>query len=483
MPTMRGRAGKWRRCAPVLGSVPALVAALLVSNPAGADIASDRAAAIVVFPKIVVDTANNVDTLVRLTNTSKDEQVALCYYVDTTPICVGGQAEETCFPDPSNCSGLCQPQWQETDFRVVLTALQPTAWLASAGERDCPVAGGDFGVCSDDPSKTCTNDSDCTGRCVIQPCFPLDGFFREGPRGQSNFGSNIPPVPEDPFVGELKCIAVDSTDNPIDHNSLKGEVQVGFTRGDVGNRDADVLGYNGIGIPALAGTNNRDNTLVLGGPNAEYEGCPNILILDHFFDGAVDPLASNVCRQGRCTITGSAHPCSSDADCVNSCDAGNCSQSADTCGANADCEGWVRIATDVTLIPCTQDFRTQNPELSQTVAQILVFNEFEQRFSTSRTITCFKEIRLSNLDTAQNDRSIFSVGVAGTLTGQTRIRGVDVGADDHGNTLIGVAEEFRCRGTGFPLCGMDATGRVISSSAANFHFQGTRPGSDYLYLP
>ena len=34
----------------------------------------------------------------------------------------------------------------------------------------------------------------------------------------------------------------------------------------------------------------------------------------------------------------------------------------------------------MTLVPCTEDFENQRPEISKTTAQFLVFNEFEQRF-------------------------------------------------------------------------------------------------------
>jgi len=59
---------------------------------------------------------------------------------------------------------------------------------------------------------------------------------------------------------------------------------------------------------------------------------------------------------------------------------------------------------------------------------------------------------------------LFSAAVSGTLTGQTRIRGVG----ESGHTLLGVAEEFRTDS---------------GSAAFNLHFHGTRPGSDYIYLP
>jgi hypothetical protein len=464
--SMKGHGTSWR-----LAGAAVLAGALLASPLAlRADVASDRAAAIVVFPKILVNVSTGLDTLIRLSNTSLDAQNVLCFYVNVTPHCVNGDPEDTCFPDPLDCSGQCVPQWQETDFQIRLTARQPMAWLVSEGAVDCQFLAGS---CSENTSLTCTRDADCAGagRCVYPPCFRLDGFFRKGYHDQTNEGSRIPPAPQEPFMGELKCIAVDESGAPIGNNVLTGEALIG--RGAPIDSLADVASYSAIGIPALEGEGNRDSTLVLGGPKgvqngqpcssdaqcvsplecinrvcdnscrrddscAEYDGCPNILILNHFFDGAVDPLL--------------------------------------------DPGMGVRIGTDLTLIPCTQDFRTQKPGLSRTVAQFLVYNEFEQRFSTSRTVEGLQEFRLSNLDTAQNERSVFSAGVAGTLTGQTRIRGVVDGGDDHGNTLLGVSEEFRCVGGGY-TCGFVNPADLLSSSATNLHFQGTRPERDFLYLP
>ena len=73
--------------------------------------------------------------------------------------------------------------------------------------------------------------------------------------------------------------------------------------------------------------------------------------------------------------------------------------------------------------------------------------------------------------------------MAGTLTGQTRIRGADggsVGAGIAGNGLLGIAEEFRCGGPQyqFPLCGyVDEPEHLVSAAAKNLHIQGRRPQS------
>jgi hypothetical protein len=93
-------------------------------------------------------------------------------------------------------------------------------------------------------------------------------------------------------------------------------------------------------------------------------------------------------------------------------------------------------------------------------AQFLVFNEFEQRFSTSRTVDCFYESLLSSIDTRNSVRSIFSAGVGGSIGGQTRIRGVGSAATGRG--LLGVARLLVHN----PITGVD------SGAGYNLHQQG-----------
>ncbi len=201
------------------------------------------------------------------------------------------------------------------------------------------------------------------------------------------------------MVGELKCVQVGDDEAPVDRNDLKGEAtieRVAPVKVSVPAEElyVDSRGYNAIGIQAIEGENDGNNTLVLG---QEYSACPNVLVLDHFFDDAEVP--------------------------------------ADT---NQD------VRTHLTLVPCSEDFNLQAP-ISTTV-QFLVFNEFEQRFSTSRSIRCFSEIVLSDIDTRAgydgDAQSIFNVKVQGTLTGQTLIRGVADSATTYGHGLLGIAEEF-----------------------------------------
>jgi len=382
--------------------------------PARADVASDVAAAIVVFPKILVDASGitprgPVDTLIRVSNTSDQPITMFCFLVNANGHC--SNSGDICNPYVQPAASGCNPsepcvaEWHEEDFVVQITAQQPIAWLASHG------------------SVPCEQDVD-----PDLPCLPLSTGGRLGPQGQVNNSNTvqslIPPVPEDPFIGDLTCIAVNDADNlvPVEENNLKGEAEI--VRAAPGL--VDVEAYNAVGIPAIPGTNDGNNTLVLGGVAAEYSGCPNVLILDHFFDGATDPVSGK------------------------------------------------HVTTDVTLVPCTEDFATQT--VDSTTVQFLVYNEFEQRLSTSRTVSCFQDFKISDIDKASTDRSIFSAAVQGTLTGQTRIRGVEDEDQIHGHTLLGVAEEFRDGG---------------GSAAFNLHFQGSRPPlvpggnpqADFIYLP
>jgi hypothetical protein len=175
--------------------------------------------------------------------------------------------------------------------------------------------------------------------------------------------------------------------------------------------------------------------LVLGGPDAEYDGCPHVLILNHFFDNA--------------SIT--THSV-----------AGAFTQNS-------------TVVTDLTVVPCSEDFRIQEVNLGGAVLQFLIYNEFEQRFSASLRFDCFKEIQLSDIDTrtgtSDNNKSIFNVAVQGTLSGQTRIRPVQ--GTTRANGVLGVAERFfSC------ASGPDNT----CTSAENLHFTGSRNISDFIIL-
>jgi hypothetical protein len=418
------------------GWTMAIVTALVTSGVvARADIASDKPAAIVIYPKIAVNTPNGVDTVVRLSNTNQTTPILVhCFYLDANSHCSGGTAEgNICTGNPTLCvnGGLCLPGWQEVDFRIQLTGGQPIEWKASDGllagrtcdggtndgkackvATDCPGGGScplglplTSGVCQQNPGRSCGTDADCN---------PFPG----GKCTQSNSGTRVPGVPEDSFVGELKCIAIDANGVPVPRNELKGEALLETSTA----TNLDVASYNAIGVQATGVTAGDPNVLTLGGDpaSAEYNGCPNFLILNHFFEDAKDPVPGS-------TST---------------------------------------ISTNIVFVPCSEDLLRQIP--GSAVVQYLVFNEFEQRFSTSKSVTCFQDIRICNLDTPDCSRSIFNVNTAGTLSGQTRIN--PIGKPPLPSALLGIAVETHNNGT-------------AHSAAFNLHMQGARDAADVITIP
>jgi hypothetical protein len=372
-------------------------------RPVAADVTSDQAAAILDWPTVIYAessfieqfSATGINTVIQLSNTSSDPVHVHCFYENANAHCTNSgeiclAAQDCC--DPMTGCGLCLPGWNETDFNIQITPFQPLGWLASDG-----VAGFD----SVPP--------------VSLGKFPLDGVRSFGIGGSSNAGSRIPGVPEEPFIGSLRCIAVDEDGFPVDRNVLKGEATLGFFFDSPAPGDdfINVGKSNAVGIQAIEGQVNDDNVLVLGGPEPEYQGCPNVLILNHFFDFAEDPIIND----------GS------------------------------------RVFTLLNLVPCSEDYLHQQP--GATVAQYLVYNEFEERFSTSSTVRCDDLNLLSSIDTTQPLRSIWSAGVAGTLTGQTRINPLQGG-------LMAVAHELH---------------EEAGLADFNVHFQGDRADPDFIVLP
>jgi len=393
-----------------------------------ADVASDKPGAVVIFPKIVVDTSGALlgvptDTEVQLTNTSNSVIAAHCFLIDMTSrcsndltrACTAAQNADaqgtTPFPDPlpagactqgASCVAPCTPKVVDIDFSLLLTKRQPISWKASEGLSGLP--------------------------CGI----PISGPGCTGTNGTSS----IPGTQTDPFIGEIKCVEVDPASgapsaglDPLNNNGgdLKGEATIVSFQG---TTTVDARKYNAIGLQATgnfpAPTDGNGNpVLSIGGVTPQYNGCPKVVILDHMFDGAPVP-------------THDGFP-----------------------GGPAPVLG--RVITDLTVVPCSEDLATQTPK--NATMQFLIYNEFEQRFSTSTSFSCFREVQLADLDTRpgnlqNNDLfSIFSFSVQGTISGQTRLRPVASATSD--KRVLAVLEEFWFNGQS-NVCPND-----VCSAAAN----------------
>lgn len=391
----------------LLGAAAILGGLMMTAGAANAYVTSDRPAGLIIIPKLIFDSEGDlgvltgngdpVDTEIQITNTSNEHIKLRCFYVNANSHCtndpsrVCSTAADCQTPAPG---GLCFEGWIETDFEFSMTPRQPMIWRISEGLFSMPLAD-------------------------------------EGQEG------SIPGVSEDPFMGELKCFQVGPDDQPVDRNDLKAEVSI-IT---YGSSYIDARAYNAVGLQAIEGRNDGDNVLIIGGEDPEYRGCPNVLILNHFFDDAVEPVSGQY------------------------------------------------VKTHLTLVPCSQNFLLQDVALFSTTVQFLVFNEFEQRFSASRPIRCFKEFELCSLGTGRDRAisdtdpasnscqfSVFSAYVSGTLTGQTRIRGVEDGSFLHGNGLVGIGEEFY-------RASPSALNTVRATTAFNLHQAGERVRPDIITVP
>ncbi len=373
--------------------------------------ASDLPGGYVVLPKVVVHTTGGVpavapggvatDTVIQITNLNQADEVKVdCWWVNANSHC-GNDLGPICETNADCPAGLnCVPSWDVLDFTFTLTPGQPIGFTAGGG---------------------------------LSPV-PCDNNFAAGTCETLTTGGSIPKVQEDPFRGELKCVAVDPDDVPLNESPLKIEATIVSTTvpgGMPSSPATTAASYNGIGFAAVsAGSGDPDDPLCLGSlPQGSpdtcgqtYVPCPGVLILNHFFDGA-----------------------------------------------QPDTGGVVR--TDLTLVPCSENLGDPDASANfEVVAQMLVYNEFEQRFSTFARVECYRATPLVDIDTVRGPTgdkfSVFSIGVEGTLTGQTRIRGVQGPGGELGYGLLGVACESYSATAGGP---------VLATTAFNLHHSGLRP--------
>ena len=254
---------------PWLFGLGALLAVLVVfGGYARADVTTDQAGSIIIFPKVISDGTR--DTVISISNIRNMPTVAHCIYnnspsgvcsVTTTTSCRFDEdcpGTETCnLTTPGTCSTTstlgcvadvqcpasetCVHQCVEHDFDIFLTGQQPTMWDVFFGRQQDPSDG-----------------------------FP--GLDPGGIGGQSD------------FVGELICYVTDADGNPLMQNSLTGQATIYRFGGGPG---ADLSEYNGVTVFAKgtpAGNLDLNDT--------EYNACPDHLIVNHRADFDLDRFTS-----------------------------------------------------------------------------------------------------------------------------------------------------------------------------------------------
>lgn len=308
----------------------------LLCGEARAGLVSDQPAALIAYPYIVADATRGADTVLQISNNSNVAVDVQCFFEDSTSHCSDSGA--TCTA-PADCAptGSCDAGFTITDFRIQLTAQQPIGWRASTGLDPLPVVG----------------------------------------------QGSIPPLPEDPFVGGLRCFAVDASGLPLAANVLTGQATLEQVQLGADVR-LDAAKYNAVGSLAIAGAVDADDVLTLGGATPEYEGCPNFNIMQHYFEGALEPVA-----------------------------------------------GTSRIETILVLVPCAANYIAQSPGSAS--VSYTVINEFGERFDSSQPLVVSGRFadRLSAVDP-----TLFDVAVQGTSIGQTRF-------ESTGSGLMGLAIEVQ----------------------------------------
>jgi hypothetical protein len=226
----------------------------------------------------------------------------------------------------------------------------------------------------------------------------------------------IPPV-VDYFEGELKCVEVDASGAPLSGNHLKGEATL-YTWVDDDSRQ-DIAKYNALGVLGNE-NNNGDGVLCLGGDvtddcptGAEYNACPQTWILNHIAGDGENP-----------ALSGSS------------------------------------VQTDITVVPCEENFETQIP--ASVTIQFAITNEYEQTFSASTTVECWAEMNLVDINPVFSGEFLQSTFV------QTRMRPSALTA----NGFMVVADETH-----------SVSSSRQSTAAANLHVEGERPGPDRIVIP
>jgi hypothetical protein len=311
-----------------------------------------------------------------------------CIYVDASPE-IPGQ------PAGPNNARRCVAR----DFGPLrLTKQQPTVWRVSTGRLVDPT--GPIGACQDLILPGVPPDPDV----MKQNCPGFD------PGAVPNVTSGISGTPEFVgFEGELKCVQIDDSGSPVGGNALKGEAIIESLAG-----GGLISSYNALGITANAV--NSDGVLNLD--NAEYNACPDRLVLNHFAQGADDPalLALGVSP------------------------------------------GVAPVETELTIVPCTEDFFNGVPESVN--VQVLVTDELESRISAPLSFDCW-----TNQSLDYNPGAFLFGNRHNSTVLKTELRSTSASG------ILAIAEDYRV-----------INGTRTGSSAVNLDAIGLRSTPDRIVL-
>ena len=254
---------------PWLTGLGVLLAGVMVGGAARADVTSDDAGSIIIYPKVISDGSR--DTLIQLSNRSNSTVFVHCFYVNGTGTC-SLTTDQSCLldtdcPVPESCVQACTAN----DFDVILTAQQPTAWRASTGRLSSLTPG---------PCR------------VGQPCECIPGINGQqvcpGFEVAANNAPFVPGVGTD-FRGELKCYQATADGAPLAGNALKGTATIEtLASGQISTYNALTVTANTALVNGLDINSDLRLNLPSGGTVGEFNACPNNLVFTTVGQGVVD---------------------------------------------------------------------------------------------------------------------------------------------------------------------------------------------------
>jgi hypothetical protein len=256
----------------VLGVLLAAGAVMSAAGQARADVTTDDAGSIVIYPKVVSDGTR--DTLIQLSNRSNMPAFVHCFYVNTAGRC-STTSTQTCSLD-GDCPAteLCVRTCSENDFDVILTSQQPTMWRVSTGRLESQTPG----PCR--IGQPCGCGIDIASGQQVCPGLELS-------LGGGNNATYAPPAGTE-FEGELKCYQTDGNGFPVAGNALKGTATLEtIPSGQISEYNALTVSANADPVNGV----NQGQDLQLnfsGSGTGEYNYCPADLVFTHHGDQGVD---------------------------------------------------------------------------------------------------------------------------------------------------------------------------------------------------
>jgi len=124
------------------------------------------------------------------------------------------------------------------------------------------------------------------------------------------------------------------------------------------------------------------------------------------------------------------------------------------------------VGVNVTVVPCTQNFESQNPQ--PVTLQFVIINEFEQQLSASTSFRCWQSYNLEDISSA------FLPSTIGGNTLQTRMRtfASPPNAEGVAGGIMAVIEETHIQcpsGSGCEDDDSDGVRTFVSRAAQNAH--------------